>query len=209
MKQKLSSKRGASLAIGLVFFLICAMVGASVLAAATASSGSIQTKRQTHQDYLAVSSAAQLLRDEILSSEFQAVYNEGDSGMTRYSFHGASLASLMEADAKRAYAGSSVSRNFELTSDEFETVYVRYEMRGDSLEYKYDVTLVFSLGEGSQQRQAMTLTFDAVVFEQEVGDSYEIPGSDDGVIPPSTVYFTVKTTTVTWSQALLEQGARA
>lgn len=55
--RKLKSKSGISLAIALVFFLLCAMVGAVVLSDASASAGSTARERQLYRETMALTSA--------------------------------------------------------------------------------------------------------------------------------------------------------
>ena len=62
LRAKLKSERGASILLAMVFFLLCLTVGGVVLTAATASAGRIASQRQTQQDYLTASSAAEALR---------------------------------------------------------------------------------------------------------------------------------------------------
>lgn len=71
--QKLNSKRGASLIIALLFMLICMTVGAVVLTAATANAGRSARIQAQQKDYLAVQSAARLLRDDIQNLTVTAV----------------------------------------------------------------------------------------------------------------------------------------
>lgn len=65
VREKLHSRTGASLLIALLFFLVAMTVGAVVLTAASANAGRIQKNRQEQQNYLAVASAAGLLREDI------------------------------------------------------------------------------------------------------------------------------------------------
>lgn len=65
MKQihkKLSSRKGASIIIALLFFLICATVGAIILAMAQANLSHVKTERENEKDYLALSSAALIVK---------------------------------------------------------------------------------------------------------------------------------------------------
>ena len=61
--KKLRDDRGASLLLAMVFLLICAFVGGSVLAGATANSRHLKTLAQDQQDYLSQRSAVTLLTD--------------------------------------------------------------------------------------------------------------------------------------------------
>lgn len=58
-------ERGASILIALFYFLVCAVVGAVVLTAATVTTGQLVALEESQQAYYSVSSAAELLRDSI------------------------------------------------------------------------------------------------------------------------------------------------
>lgn len=64
--RKLSSRRGASVLIALLLFLVCAFVGAAVLTAAYHNASRTSAIRQEQQTYLSVASAAELLKDELV-----------------------------------------------------------------------------------------------------------------------------------------------
>lgn len=68
MRKKLHSSGGASFLLALIFFLICAMVGAVVLTAASANLSRIQPQRQEEQAYLTLSSAAHLLQTQLAAA---------------------------------------------------------------------------------------------------------------------------------------------
>lgn len=63
--KKLKSRSGISLAIALVFFLLCAMVGTVVLTAASTSAGNTARERQLYRETQALISAAQLLNQDV------------------------------------------------------------------------------------------------------------------------------------------------
>lgn len=65
IRNKLREKNGLSIFMGLIFLLVCLMVGTVVLAASTAAAGKIAQQRNREQDYLNVASAARLLKDYI------------------------------------------------------------------------------------------------------------------------------------------------
>lgn len=67
--QKLHSRRGATLIIALVFFLLCSFVGSTVLAAATANSGRLGAQQSAKQIYLSQRSAALLMQSGLMLSE--------------------------------------------------------------------------------------------------------------------------------------------
>jgi len=65
IRNKLRAKNGVSIFMGLIFLMVCLMVGIVVLTAATAAAGKLTEQRKREQDYLTVASAAWLVRDEI------------------------------------------------------------------------------------------------------------------------------------------------
>lgn len=65
IKQKLNSKRGASLVLALFLLLVCSFSGAAALTAASANAGRFEKRVKYQQQYLSVSSAANLIIDEI------------------------------------------------------------------------------------------------------------------------------------------------
>lgn len=65
MAEKLSSRTGASITFALLLFLVCAALSAVILVAATTASGRMSSIAGTDQRYYSVTSAADLLRDEL------------------------------------------------------------------------------------------------------------------------------------------------
>lgn len=70
--RKLRSTRGASIIIALLVLLICITAGAAALTAAGANAGRYTHLRTDQQRYLAVSSAAKLMRSELSGKTFTA-----------------------------------------------------------------------------------------------------------------------------------------
>lgn len=62
----LRNERGASILLALFYFLVCAVVGAVVLTAATVTTGQLVALERSQQAYYSVTSAAELLRDSIV-----------------------------------------------------------------------------------------------------------------------------------------------
>lgn len=73
IKKKLRSRRGASLTFALLIFLVCTVVGAVVLAAATAASGRMSRLTEMDQRYFSVTSAADLLAQELSNKKVSIV----------------------------------------------------------------------------------------------------------------------------------------
>lgn len=76
--RKLKSKSGISLAIALVFFLLCAMVGTVVLSAVSVSAGNTARERQLCRETLALTSAASLLSQDIQAMTFIGAYTKSE-----------------------------------------------------------------------------------------------------------------------------------
>jgi hypothetical protein len=68
IKNKTRSERGASLSLALLLFLVCAVLGAVVLTAGTASAGRIANTAEMDRRYYSVTSAAELLADRFSSA---------------------------------------------------------------------------------------------------------------------------------------------
>lgn len=74
LKAKLNSRRGASLLLALLFFLIALLVGASILMAAASNGGKAKSNRDEQQAYLTLSSALQLVVDDINGATYSGKY---------------------------------------------------------------------------------------------------------------------------------------
>ena len=72
--KKWKSSQGASILIALLFLLVSMMVGASVLMAAASNAGKSRSNREEQQKYLTLSSALQLVCDELTAAEYTAKY---------------------------------------------------------------------------------------------------------------------------------------
>lgn len=78
ISKKLKSASGASMLLALLFLFFCLTVGAVVLTAASASAGRTARNRQDQQNYLAVESAAMLLREDLEKASFSGSYLQKD-----------------------------------------------------------------------------------------------------------------------------------
>ena len=74
LREKLRSQRGASILLALLMLLVCMMVGSSVLAAAASNAGKIQSNRVEQQKYLTLSSAIQLIAEELAQARYTGRY---------------------------------------------------------------------------------------------------------------------------------------
>lgn len=73
--KKLKSTDGKTMLMALLLVLSALAAGAAVLTAATSAARHVENDRQARQDYLTVSSAATLIRDEILSASYQRTFD--------------------------------------------------------------------------------------------------------------------------------------
>lgn len=81
IRGKLHSRTGASMLIALLFFLVVMTVGVVVLTAASANAGRVKRNRDEQQKYLAVASAAEMVKEDIvgeLRAEFEVAYAKED-----------------------------------------------------------------------------------------------------------------------------------
>lgn len=79
VKQKLRSQRGATLMAALLFFLVAAVCGSIILAAATATLSRITTQAEDARAYYSLTSAARLVRDDLLNSRWKVVVKQASS----------------------------------------------------------------------------------------------------------------------------------
>jgi hypothetical protein len=86
LQAKLRSGRGASITFALLLFLVCAVIGSVVLAAGTAASGRVSQLAEADRRYYAVTSAAQLFREELDGQSF--IVERTKTTTTKYSMVG-------------------------------------------------------------------------------------------------------------------------
>lgn len=74
LERKLRDEGGASILLALLLFLVCIMVGASVLAEAASNAGKARSNRVEQQKYLTLSSAVRLVADELVQAKYMGAY---------------------------------------------------------------------------------------------------------------------------------------
>ena len=104
IKQKIQSERGASITFALLLFLVCAVVGSSVLAAGSAAAGRLSQIAENDQRYYSVNSAARLLIELVEADEVK-VTKETDASGDTFSYE---IRSKGEDDYTEAEATESV-----------------------------------------------------------------------------------------------------
>lgn len=107
LRRKWSGQGGASLVLALLFLLVCMMAAASVLMAAASNMGKIRSNQQEQQRYLTLSSALQLVCDELNRAEYTGRYHcdavpvpetDGDGNLTGAVDH--TIYTLRQRDGK-------------------------------------------------------------------------------------------------------------
>ena len=76
MMNKLRDRRGASLLMALLLLLLASVISALILTAATNAAHHLRNDRKAQQNYLTVSSAAELIRDSILQESYTRVWEK-------------------------------------------------------------------------------------------------------------------------------------
>lgn len=77
LRNRIRSNSGATILLALLFFLLCALAGSIILSAGSAAAGRISGLKETEQSFYSVTSAAQVIREEIEGQEFQAYRENG------------------------------------------------------------------------------------------------------------------------------------
>lgn len=76
VKMKIRSQRGATLMAALLFFLVAAVCGSIILAAATATLSRMTTQAEDARAYYSLTSAAQFMRSDLLQHNWKVVVNQ-------------------------------------------------------------------------------------------------------------------------------------
>ncbi len=159
---KLKNQQGATLMMALLLLLAASVVSAVILTAATSSARRLENDRAAQQAYLTVSSAARLLRDDILNASFvqetvKTTYIDNTS--TETSRETTSPTGFTAAWLKAGKAavdrdsGKSFTDTITLSVDGLDDVSAVFTMAPN-----YDITIVLHLSGGdSDCRLVLTL----------------------------------------------------
>ena len=74
--KKLKNERGESILMALLLLLLASVISALILTAATNAAHHLRNDRKAQQNYLTVSSAAELIRDSILQENYTRVWEK-------------------------------------------------------------------------------------------------------------------------------------
>ena len=114
IRKKLRSERGASITYALLLFLVCAVVGAVVLVAATSASGRLSGLAGTDQRYYSVTSAAELMRDLYDGAQAVAVSEKITKTITPYKEDGSGMDPVEDSsEVNRSIDGTKIEPGYK------------------------------------------------------------------------------------------------
>lgn len=201
---KLKNENGVTILMALLLLLAATVVSVVILTAAATAARHLENDRALQQSYLTVSSAAELIRDDILSSQFQE-----ETTTRRPSATSAPIVSTKQLQAPSGLmadwlcaARTSVERNLPFSSSAVLSVGTDSGLADVQMTFTMDtdwhIKVTFSLSDGGEDdcRLTLTLSGDKNVETKTVTGSETEAGQD-----------TVTTTTITWSSAHIGKGA--
>lgn len=168
IKSKLQSKRGVSIMLALLLLLVCLLAGVAALTASAANVGRHSYMRDTQQQYLAVSSAARLIKDQLDGLEIRGTYifTATDWDKARYD----PLTGLLSGD-------------YHITDGEVDTPDFTYYLDGDA-GYPADTILNFFKGEAGLE--GMIARAAKARISQKIGP-WDVPWEKCIIIPTTEV----------------------
>ena len=190
--KKCTDRKGITILMALLLLLVASMVSVVILTAATTAARHISNDRQSQQTYLTVSSAAELLRDDILSSTATGSYIERTE--VTQTPQGA-MKVWLERGIEAVGRGIAYTDVITLTPDAasgLDAVQAEFTMTP-----AYDITVTLSLADSSQGNCLMTLTLSGERKQQVT----TVTGGNT-----ETGQTTVTTTTISWDTPLIEKG---
>ena len=140
--KKLKSKSGASLVLAILVFLICALVGSTILDAASASSGTLTNTWQEDKDVYALKSAEKILEP---SFEISNAWNADDYAQTSNKIteipSSMDLTNMYKVFCIHTYNDSSYTETMKFTLNTTPALIVNAVITMDD---SYNVTAVFT-----------------------------------------------------------------
>lgn len=167
ISKKLRSDSGASITFALLLFLVCAILSAVILVAGTTAAGRMSNLAETDQSYYSVTSAAELLKDELdgqkVSIIDDVVYNRPMDTITSYDVYydngEPGTPTSADENVEPEISGDS-GTNTVLSSDFAYELAGRYKDKG-----KGDKTVEYNLS-SEPVKQALTVYITEYMDEQ-------------------------------------------
>lgn len=141
--KKLKSKSGASVALAILVFLVCALVGSTILAAATSSSGTLTTTWGADKDSYALKSAAKILKPSFEGQVWTADTTKLVNGKLP-AVSTADLKTLYDAMSTTTYNGAQADVNLTFTVGNADTANGNTVKVSITMDSSYNVTAVFT-----------------------------------------------------------------
>lgn len=206
LRKKLNSKRGASIVLALVFFLVCAAIGAVLLTSAMANAGRLSHMKEEQQAYLTLSSAVKLVQQELgdMAYKGEIITINGDASAaetdTSVTPEESAVSGMVKAWADYIFCEElfEPSGRFTIIS-EVDDVEADFKMNSTE-NGKYAITIVFTLEDNSDY--SMELAASATVTGDESKKEEWVEGSA-GLELKTTV---TRTTTVKWLGSEIVKG---
>ncbi|MGN0169637.1 MAG: hypothetical protein ACI39H_02620 [Lachnospiraceae bacterium] len=209
IKQKIHSQSGASFLFALLAFLVAAMVSITIVSAAVTSVRRVNSDREEQQEHLTLTSAAQLVRNGMESTEYiieeitEEIISQG-TGTTTDTTIQKSAIGMFATEMKTAVehvdtyqsqyvSGADSGFELEITGAEMENVDVSFVMEAEA-ENKYKVIFTFVI---KNSGETLFLTMNGVV---DTGAPETSTSQDETGSKKTT---TTTTTTITWNQPII------
>lgn len=209
IRRKLNSQRGASMLMALLLMLVGIMVSAVIISAATSAAVNKRSEKEQQQAYLAVSSAAELVRDDFqsLTGRYKDVtttvtQTDGTTTTTNDTIKATCAVGDMINDIGARFIGvnttSTYAKTYTFSVDGYEDVsaeiLVSVGTGSDESSKVYNLTATFTNGVDSEHPCRMVLTMEGKLSEERTsGDTGS--GSTQ-----------VVTRTLEWNKAKLQKG---
>lgn len=128
-RRKLHEQRGASMLMALLLLLVALTVSAVVIAAASSAAATLRSDKAREQSSLAVSSAAEYVRDAFLNEEMDGTVKAGNNTTYTSSGSGAFLGFVEYAVPVLKSGNSVIPWTYKLHLDGMEDVWAEFSMR--------------------------------------------------------------------------------
>lgn len=218
--KKLKNNSGATILMALLLILLAMAVGAAILTAAVSAAHHMKSDREAQQNYLTVSSAAELIRDSIAGDSYERIMTEthtalkdAEGNITGYTVSrkakvtdppkgimGEWLSACIEnGNDNNEYASlkafnDTIEVNLKINDDtSLRTVKAAFSAQKDG---KIQVQLYLKPEEGKTDDCRMTLTMQGPLTKAEESESYSSEDVD------SYIY----KTTVKWEPQRITKG---
>ena len=199
LKRKLRSESGVTLLMALLFFLLCALGSSVVLAAGSTASGRIAGLEQDQQAFYTVTSAAQVLQEEINGTSFTGKQETlGEKSITIPVY--GSLSNLMNTAVESVYINGvpyedTLTIRPQSMTDTFGAVKAAFTMDKD-----YNISIALSLNDAelSNKYQCVVTAKGNSHITAVTETRNDSEGNDYPVL--------ITTTDITWSDALIKKN---